>query len=631
MMNICSLHIFYSFFAFSSNLNLNTQDFVNNFSIDDKKLYISKFQEKSSTYNDTCKQVLSDISSSYRIHITGATYNSYIDYKKKQKFSEYLKYISEMIADKNYYISTEQIFNSIMKNIDLFLFIDEEDDYVKENIKKPLLEILKTLSLHYTIFSDYSISLNFRLQKIFSIKMQSVYNNPWFKILIQGKVDYMKDFEISHYKKNELFINILTFILGKSKFIDDYLNNFSIFLIQNYLISLLLVDLDEVVILSAMSSVSKLFCFIQRRMNNIEISPNLSIKNNIATNIIKNILNGSFDLEIYVKFINSISKILCKNDYDYTDISNIIIFYLKNEELRPMVTKMLLADKCSFLKYYINLLLFGLEFNDDTLKDDAPLKIYNFSESIENEEFNKHVYLLLDILENLSKRIEDVECFNALNFFLRSLIEKICILTNSLVNESNVQKRINRINILIEVAINFVKREFSNYTNITGSIADLISTYYFTNEGIFLFNSESENNYIERRIPLVIEFSDFFFAFDVDPSRCYIMKIHKMYMILLSIVFIENPIFHINEGTEDIIDCYSKVMALKLMLKDYLKKNNLFIANEFSSDFDEETINRLSNNPNLYDISEECINSHRNDANEYNITLDEYYNNYDNN
>ncbi|KAF7682411.1 hypothetical protein TCON_2361, partial [Astathelohania contejeani] len=136
MMNICSLHIFYSCFAFSSDLNLNTpQDFVNNFSIDDKKLYISKFQEKSSTYDDTCKQALSDINDSYRMHITGATYNNYIDYEKKQFFSEYLKYISEMITDKNCYISTEQIFNSIMKNIDLFLFIDEEDDYVKENIK----------------------------------------------------------------------------------------------------------------------------------------------------------------------------------------------------------------------------------------------------------------------------------------------------------------------------------------------------------------------------------------------------------------------------------------------------------------------------------------------------------------
>ncbi|KAF7679663.1 putative E3 ubiquitin-protein ligase TOM1, partial [Astathelohania contejeani] len=163
-----------------------------------------------------------------------------------------------------------------------------------------------------------------------------------------------------------------------------------------------------------------------------------------------------------------------------------------------------------------------------------------------------------------------------------------------------------------------------------------LSSYIFTNKGIFLKKNFKDNNNIKQIVPIFNEDKR-----RINRRKIYIpvINLYKSYLLLFSVAIIENFDYNkslnsvINE--DEVIKYHLNIMALKIILNTKLQSEDLFVPKEFVSFKDEELKKIRDMNLTRRVILESritswiyCVDDYKFSEPKHFLSLSEYHSNY---
>ncbi|KAF7674357.1 hypothetical protein TCON_2734, partial [Astathelohania contejeani] len=163
-----------------------------------------------------------------------------------------------------------------------------------------------------------------------------------------------------------------------------------------------------------------------------------------------------------------------------------------------------------------------------------------------------------------------------------------------------------------------------------------LSSYIFTNKGIFLKKNFKDNNNIKQIVPIFNEDKR-----RINRRKIYIpvINLYKSYLFLFSVAIIENSHFIKSSNNvinqDEVMKYHLNMMALKLILRTKLELENLFVLEEFVL-FKDEQLKKIRDMDLIKSVISRCHltcwiylnNIYNFNESKHFLLLSEYYSNY---
>ncbi|KAF7684639.1 E3 ubiquitin-protein ligase SMURF2 [Astathelohania contejeani] len=485
---------------------------------------------------------------------------------------------------------------TIFSNNILLLFLIDNNDLNFRNTLTYKLTSLFNIFDEFYVYNDsswYSVMhTNFSRSNmlLFIKKLNETLNN--FSL----RSDFLNKHIICNNKEN---IDKLTILISSFVFSFFHKKNIKflkqdVVFLKKYLFTLTLINVRQTIIINIVYKIinynKNIYC--AKEFNGLYIE----CRNTLSNKIIEKILKGqNFISSLCLKPIISY-KIHRK--ITYNNIANVFILYIVLKDLRSELIDFLEIDSEElFIKNYINYLL-----------------------SYENLLNTK---LLIEAFNNILKNIFicDPSIFNILNYLVKYTVEQFYRLIQ---NFKYYRKRLKKVDGVMTSLINvlyIIITKLEDCETSAAPIDQIIRTYLFTSHGLFFLTPSGGYQYFfGNPIPLKIK------KITAYNGLCSI-DIKKTYLFLMAIKFIENDnIANINEK------CKSYYLCIKLILRNELKINELFIPKEFD-DINVLSTIYIENYDFIFsqNFVLECINNYLIDLfnnTRHKVSLWEYYNRF---
>ncbi|KAF7675941.1 hypothetical protein TCON_2701, partial [Astathelohania contejeani] len=402
------------------------------------------------------------------------------------------------------------------KNILPLMFINTigHDDF-----KNSLLYIFKKIFYKVSDFSEQFSKYDFKdfisdsdicilKNKLFSILNDPIfYNLPKIKNTV-----YDDDIKLvtDHIESNELYILLLTFICfncneytlpPKNEF--HFAENYNL---STYLFSLIILDLDDdkilfhvLMMVLSMSDFSPYSISPCPFYSHLIIPPHiLQKKEKMGNQIIKWVLtnqisNDFFWIRSFIVIYNHDKTSINDEKIKMYDIIDFLQLYAKNQHLQTSISEYCCRkNNVSSFEDYIKMLW----DTNNIIKD------WKINELITKFMLNLHRYSKMDFDDDSDNNIIK-ECLDLLNNITLGAAQYLCKINNFINNENEINLKLfdSMISVFTEILEILKNIELQPGK----SLVNILSSYIFTNKGIFLKKNFKDNNNIKQIVPIFNE------------------------------------------------------------------------------------------------------------------------------